>query len=462
MSLTFTTVYAEEGKLETVYHVYIDGEHVGKIDNKEVGQQVIDAKVVEGEENHENLSITIGEEVSYVSEKVFNPKFNNTKVADLLKEELSVMVNAVELTIAGNTVGFFDSQETADKVLKAYKANYVDEKIIEHLNEAKNKQNSSKELSAEDKSKDKAPEVGKTIIQDVVLSEDVSISEVKAEPKHVLTVKQGVKMLKKGTLEEKVHKVKKGEVLGNIASKYDLSTKKLLELNPSLNEDSLLQIDQEINITEYKPFVDVIVKEEKMVEETIEYETEVIESDDLYKGDEKIKQEGHDGKKEVHYAIEKINGKQTAKETLNENITKEVVDKVVIKGTKVVSSRGTGDLSWPAVGGYISSHVGQRWGRMHKGIDIARPSDRTIKAADNGVVVSAGRDGSFGNKVVINHNNGMKTIYAHLSSISVKVGQTVEKGSKLGVMGSTGNSTGIHLHFEVYKNGALKNPMDYL
>lgn len=99
---------------------------------------------------------------------------------------------------------------------------------------------------------------------------------------------------------------------------------------------------------------------------------------------------------------------------------------------------------------------------MHKGIDIAGPSNRTIKAADNGVVVSAGRDGTYGNKVVVNHNNGMKTIYAHLSSISVKVGQTVEKGSKLGVMGSTGRSTGIHLHFEVYKNGALQNPMDYL
>ena len=119
-------------------------------------------------------------------------------------------------------------------------------------------------------------------------------------------------------------------------------------------------------------------------------------------------------------------------------------------------------MAWPTVGGYISSHQGYRWGRFHKGIDIARPSNRTIKAADNGTVTFAGWDGAYGNKVVINHNNGMRTVYAHLASINVSVGQTVEKGRKIGVMGSTGNSTGVHLHFEVYKNGSLKNPLNYL
>src|SRR5699024_10251340 len=105
----------------------------------------------------------------------------------------------------------------------------------------------------------------------------------------------------------------------------------------------------------------------------------------------------------------------------------------------------------------------ERWGRTHKGIDIARPSNRAILAADHGVVTSAGyNSGGYGNKIVINHNNGMKTIYAHLDSISVKSGQKVEKGMEIGVMGSTGRSTGIHLHFEVYKNGKLKNPMSYL
>ncbi|MFK4998969.1 M23 family metallopeptidase [Bacillus sp. N9] len=128
----------------------------------------------------------------------------------------------------------------------------------------------------------------------------------------------------------------------------------------------------------------------------------------------------------------------------------------------MIPSRGTGSLAWPANGGYISSHMGHRWGKLHKGIDIARPSNYTIKAADNGVVVSAGWDnGGYGNKIVIDHQNGMRTVYAHLDSVGVSAGQTVEKGAAIGVMGSTGHSTGVHLHFEVYKNGKLENPVNY-
>ena len=118
---------------------------------------------------------------------------------------------------------------------------------------------------------------------------------------------------------------------------------------------------------------------------------------------------------------------------------------------------------WPANGGYISSKMGYRWGKQHKGIDIARPSNRNIKAADNGTVVSAGwNSGGYGNRVIIDHNNGLRTLYAHLDSVDVSAGQTVGKGEKIGVMGNTGNSTGVHLHFEVHKNGTMENPLNYL
>ncbi|HYK74232.1 MAG TPA: M23 family metallopeptidase, partial [Pseudoneobacillus sp.] len=123
---------------------------------------------------------------------------------------------------------------------------------------------------------------------------------------------------------------------------------------------------------------------------------------------------------------------------------------------------GDGSFVLPTVGGYISSNMGYRWNKMHKGIDIARPSNRTIKTVDNGVVVFAGWDGGYGNKIIVDHQNGYRTVYAHLSSIEVNVGQTVPKGSQIGVMGSTGDSTGTHLHFEVYRNGALVNPLKYL
>ncbi|MGJ9459164.1 peptidoglycan DD-metalloendopeptidase family protein [Oceanobacillus sp. CF4.6] len=460
LGFTMTTAYADDA-LGTVYHVYVDGEHVGKIDKKEVVQRVIDMKITEGEQKYENLSLAVGEDVSYISEKVFNPSFDNNKVLNRLNEELTLKANAVELKIADQTVGYFSNKDAAYPILEDYMNEYVD---VELLTDIK-LENDTEEVTIEGllKSENMELSVGESVVTDVTLSEVVSLSTQKVLPDEILSGEQGITMLEKGTLEEQVHTIQEGEVLGKIASEYDLTINKLLEINPSLAEDSILKPDQKIHVMEYEPFVDVIITEEKLVKDTIGYETEVIESDEMYKGEEKVKQEGKDGIKEVLYSIEKTNGKQTDKKALDETVTKDPVKEVIIKGTKILSPTGTGDMVWPAVGGYISSHPGERWGKTHKGIDIARPSNRNILAADNGVVESAGfNSGGYGNKVVINHNNGMKSIYAHLSSIDVKVGQVLEKGSKIGVMGSTGNSTGIHLHFEVYKNGALQNPTEYV
>ncbi|UTW70818.1 peptidoglycan DD-metalloendopeptidase family protein [Anaerobacillus sp. HL2] len=109
------------------------------------------------------------------------------------------------------------------------------------------------------------------------------------------------------------------------------------------------------------------------------------------------------------------------KQIVSENVTKEPVDRIVLRGTKVSSSRGTGKLAWPAVGVATSSYQGNRWGKYHRGIDIARPSNYNILAADNGKVTFTGWDSGYGNKVIIDHNNGMETVYAHLSSIAVDV-----------------------------------------
>ena len=144
---------------------------------------------------------------------------------------------------------------------------------------------------------------------------------------------------------------------------------------------------------------------------------------------------------------------------LEEEVIVEPKDEITVVGTKVMPSRGEGSFKWPAVGGYVSSKMGTRWGRMHRGIDIARPSSRSILAADNGVVISAGwmEHMAIESKSIITMD--IKHCMLILSSINVKVGQTVPQGTNIGVMGSTGRSTGVHLHFEVTKNGSLVNPM---
>ena len=130
-------------------------------------------------------------------------------------------------------------------------------------------------------------------------------------------------------------------------------------------------------------------------------------------------------------------------------------------GTPVMPRTGSGAFIWP-VGGTLTSTFGWRWGRMHEGIDIGAPGGTPIAAAAGGVVIHAGWMGGYGNLVVIDHGGGIATAYGHQSSITVGSGQQVAQGQTIGYVGSTGHSTGNHLHFEVRVNGAAVDPLGYL
>jgi murein DD-endopeptidase MepM/ murein hydrolase activator NlpD len=103
-----------------------------------------------------------------------------------------------------------------------------------------------------------------------------------------------------------------------------------------------------------------------------------------------------------------------------------------------------------------------RWGRMHEGIDITAPTGTPIWAAAAGTVIHSGWLGGYGNLVVVDHGNGLATAYAHASAIFVSVGQSVAQGETIALVGSTGNSSGPHLHFEVRVNGVAVDPLFYL
>lgn len=133
---------------------------------------------------------------------------------------------------------------------------------------------------------------------------------------------------------------------------------------------------------------------------------------------------------------------------------------------KVVKA-GSGVFSWPVVG-EVTSGFGYRIHpifnvrRMHTGVDIDADTGDPIKAASGGTVVSAGWRGGYGKCVVIAHSGGLATLYGHMSEIKVSVGQAVKKGQVIGKVGSTGYSTGPHLHFEVRVNGDCVDPLKYL
>lgn len=127
----------------------------------------------------------------------------------------------------------------------------------------------------------------------------------------------------------------------------------------------------------------------------------------------------------------------------------------------IVAPSGSGVLGWP-VSGPVTSGFGMRWGRMHEGIDIAVPTGTPVRSAGAGTVIHAGWLGGYGNLVVVDHGNGLSTAYAHNSSYASSVGQSVAAGQVVAYSGSTGNSSGPHVHFEVRVNGSAVDPLGYL
>jgi murein DD-endopeptidase MepM/ murein hydrolase activator NlpD len=129
--------------------------------------------------------------------------------------------------------------------------------------------------------------------------------------------------------------------------------------------------------------------------------------------------------------------------------------------TGSTSAPSSSGFIWP-VSGVLTSGFGYRWGRLHEGIDIAVPSGTAVHAAASGTVIVAGWVGGYGNLVVIDHGNGLATAYGHNTSLAVGVGQGVAQGQVIAYSGSTGHSTGPHVHFEVRVNGSAVDPLGYL
>lgn len=193
---------------------------------------------------------------------------------------------------------------------------------------------------------------------------------------------------------------------------------------------------------------------------------------------EKVKTEGENGEEEVTVRTVYVDGVQTDAYETDSEVIKEAVDEVVVKGsdsssegtssssTSSSSSYGSGSFIWPVPYTHnITSEFGMRWGRLHGGIDIAAGGvyGQPIVAADSGTVILAGNQGDgYGNYVIIDHGNGYKTLYGHMSSVAAYTGQQVAQGEVIGYVGSTGNSTGPHLHFEIRVNDVQTDPLGYV
>ncbi len=279
------------------------------------------------------------------------------------------------------------------------------------------------------------------------------------------TVDDAVSYLLTGTKERQKYTVVAGDIPESIAEENGISVDDLYAANPQIvGKGHLLQIGQDLDLVVPVPMLTVVTTERVDYNEDIDFNTVEEGNADMYEGQTRVKVAGVKGKKQVVAQVVRENGAEVSRELVSEEVVSEPVDEVLIVGTrKTPPKKGTGTFMVPLSRGYvISSPFGWRWGALHTGLDMACPTGTPIYASDGGVVTYAGWQGSYGYLVEIDHGGNYKTRYAHCSALHVGEGQQVFQGQHIANVGSTGNSTGAHVHFEVINNGVQVDPSAYI
>jgi len=305
---------------------------------------------------------------------------------------------------------------------------------------------------------------GQKII-DAKICEEVAVVTENRTPESIVMGDIARNILLFGSPQDATHTVvSSAETMWTIANQYQMNVNDLQKANPGLSSGDL-EIGMTVRLFAIKPKLTVVVVKEVIKTQAVAYKTQTIDNSDLLRGTQKIVTPGKAGEEDATLQVVETNGKQTRSTKISSVITVEPVKQVVERGTKIiVASRGSGGsgvVSWP-IYGKITSYFGPRGRGYHTGLDIDGSTGDHIAAAESGRVICASWGGGYGYYVKIDHGDGLCTLYAHLSKIAVSTGTTVSKGQYIGNMGSTGNSSGSHLHFEVIINGKQYNPLNYL
>ena len=272
-------------------------------------------------------------------------------------------------------------------------------------------------------------------------------------------------LLTSNTVEAATYTVESGDTYIGIASAHDMSVDELLGMNPEASLSRLMPGDV-LTVRRNVPYLSVRSVDAVTYVEAVPAPVEYVEDDTMYQGDTKVLEEGAEGSARITARITYLDGVEESRDIRSTQELTAPETRVVAKGTKErPKTMAKGNFIWP-VRGTITSTFGWRTlfgvSNYHSGLDIAVPSGTSVKAADGGKVVTAGWHRSYGYYVVINHENGKTTHYAHNSKLLVSVGERVYQGQVIAKSGSTGNSTGPHCHFEVRVNGQQVNPRSYL
>jgi murein DD-endopeptidase MepM/ murein hydrolase activator NlpD len=234
------------------------------------------------------------------------------------------------------------------------------------------------------------------------------------------------------------------------------------------NDDEIFNIIKETGITYYRYYAVADDGDEKVYLDNFEEAEEVVDE---------LKDKDSNNASDLTI-VEKYETELPELASTDDAVSKLYEKKVVTSSSTKYASSGSSNLSTSRalnynkvnlgmslirpVSGVLTSRYGYRWGRTHTGIDIGAPTGTAVKCAASGKVTFSGWKGELGNLVVVTHSNGIQTYYGHCSKLLVTAGQTVSAGDVIAKVGSTGRSTGSHLHFEIRINGGSINPQGYI
>ena len=267
------------------------------------------------------------------------------------------------------------------------------------------------------------------------------------------------------------------DVLEEIKAQYTNENTQEIQILDEVTVNYVYALDELLTTDELKavlqspgedgaPILNVQTKEHQVYTEVIPIPVEEKGDASMYIGESKILSQGSEGEKQLEADVVLLNGEEQSRDITSEVVVKEAAATVKAVGTtEKPKTASTGTYAWP-IRGIITSNFGGRYifgsYSSHSGIDINAAYGATICAADGGTVTWAGPKGSYGNLVIITHDNGTQTYYAHNSSFLVSAGEKVYKGQPIAKAGATGRATGPHCHFEVRINGTSVNPLNYL
>lgn len=426
VALTLTTLYT------TSYAVIVDGKNIGVVADRAVVLSAIDQVQQRGSQLL-GYDYSVDSEVDYQFALTLKTDLTPPQaIGDVFYEQLDEVCDELkkcQVLVNRRPIGIVEDERALEQMLDELLNQYTTENTV-----------------------------------DAEFVEDVSVKYVYIADE-VLDIAQLRAALEENATGETTYTVQSGDTFNAIAYRNDMSVSDLKALNPQV-DISRLSIGQQLNVKELIPVLSVRTTEHQVYTQQIECPVETQEDATIYKGSSKIIKQGREGEERVDASVTYVNGYERSREINETTLLREPTTTIKAIGTKEKpKTASTGTFSWPTRG-KINSYFGGRkiFGSYsyHSGLDIQASTGTIIKAADGGKVTFAGYKGSYGNLVIITHDSGIQTYYAHNSALLVSAGQSVYKGQSIAKAGSTGRSTGPHCHFEVRVNGKAVNPLNYL